>query len=638
MALEKEGVDGLKDKLYSRKHQGPITDVRSPLSESEAEVPVAWKDAPPPPPPNTSRRQMFEGGMDTAKRKAGMSFATKFLLGSVAFFVVAAGAAAYFFLGGGNFVSPTNIDLQIIAPSLVDGGSQVDLQVIATNRNSTSLILSDLVVTYPQGSRDPKEPSRVLQADRQSVGTIAPGQSVKRTSSAVLYGEEGATQTVHVALEYSIEGSNAVFVREGDVSMTIGSSPVSVSVEAPESATAGQPFTVDVTLRSNSQQVVENVALEAQYPFGFTVQSAEPKADSGTALWHLGSLKPGESTVVKITGTIEGQDGDERVFRFLSGSEGDKTAAHIKVPFLNTPRTITVSRPFIAATLAVVGKTGSQVSVNPGQNIQGTVQWKNNLNDSVSNIEVELKIAGPILDPSSVQSPNGFYQSSDNTITWTSSQDPTLATVAPGAQGTLTFSFATLPPGTGGVVYTNPKVTLTLNVKGTRGRDQSSESVSALTSTDVVVGSLLSLDAQSVHMQDGGPTPPRVGEQTAYGIQWVVKNSSNAIANATVSAVLPTYVAFKSGPTDVTYDAASRTVRWDLGELKAGTGYASAARTALFEVVLNPSISQVGQTPNLTGAAVLQGQDRFAQIQVSSQAAPPTTQTADGKNGLVQGN
>jgi hypothetical protein len=641
MTRENDGVEDLKDKLYSRKHQGPIEDVRSPLSESEAGVPVAWQDAPPPPPPSTAKRQMFEGGMDTTKRKQGMSFSTKFLLGSIAFFVVAAGAAAYFFFGGGHFVSPSNIDLQIIAPSLVDGGSQADLQVIATNRNSAALTLADVVLTYPQGTRDPKDPSKPLQTERQSVGIIASGQSVKRTSSAIFYGQEGSTQQVHVALEYSIAGSNAVFVREGDVSVTIGSAPVSVSVAAPQNATAGQTFTLDVTVQSNSQEAVDNVALEAQYPFGFVVQKTDPRADSGTTLWHLGSLKPGATTVVHVTGTIDGQDGDERVFRFLAGSEPDETAAHIKVPFINVPSTITVTRPFISATLAVGGKTGSTVAVSPGQNISGTIQWKNNLADPVSNIEVELKLSGPVLDQGSVQSPNGFYQSSDNTITWTSAQDPSLAQVAPGAQGTLNFSFATQAPGTGGVVYTNPKVTLTLNVKGTRGSDQAPESVSALTTTDVVLGSLLSLDARSLYSQgsysNSGPTPPREGQPTTYTVQWTVKNSSNAIANTGVSAVLPPYVTYKTGEPGISYDAASRTVRWDLGELKAGTGYTAGARAASFQVTLTPSISQVGQAPTLTGAAVLSGTDRYAQLQVSAQAEPPTTATQDGKNGIVTG-
>jgi hypothetical protein len=641
MSQDKDGVEHLKDKLYSRKHQGPIEDVRSALSQSDANVPVAWEA--PPPPPSRPGPQQFEGGMDTGmgKNRKKMAFSTKFFLGSIAFFIAAAGAAAYYFIGGGNFVSPNNIDLQIIAPSLADGGSPVNFQIIATNRNSAPLILSDLVITYPDGTRDPKDPQKPLQTERQSVGTIASGQAIKRTSSAILYGQEGSTQKVHVALEYSLKGSNAVFVKEGDTELTIGSSPVSVSVAAPETTAAGQSFSMDVTVQSNSQETVDNVALEAQYPFGFTVQSTSPQAGAGQTLWRLGKLLPGASTVVHITGTIDGQDGDQRVFRFLTGSEPDQTAAHIAVPFLNTPVTIAVSRPFVSATLAVAGKSGSEVSVSPGQNIQGAINWKNNLSDPVSNIEVELKLDGPALDTQSVQSPNGFYQSSNNTITWTSAQDPSLAQVAPGATGNLSFSFATLPPGTGGIVYTNPKVTLTLNVKGTRGTDQSPESVSALTKTDVVVGSLLSLEAQS-HYGDGayqnsGPTPPRAEAATTYTVQCTVRNSSNAIANANVSAVLPPYVTYKTGQAGIAYDSASRTVRWSLGELKAGTGYTLGAQSASFQVVLNPSISQVGQAPALTGAAELSGTDRFAQIQVGAQAQGPTTQTADGKNGVVQG-
>jgi len=586
---------------------------------------------------------VFEGGMDTkdtSARKTGMSYSSKFFLGSLAFFVIAAGAAAYFFFGNGHFVSPNNIDLEIVAPSLVDGGSQVDLQVIATNRNSSALKLADLVLTYPSGTRDAKDPNKPLMTERQSIGTIASGQSIKRTASAIFYGQEGSTQQVHVALEYSIEGSNAVFVREGDVNITVGSSPVSVSVKAPQNVTAGQQFNIEVTVQSNSKEAVSDVALEAQYPFGFSIKNSSPKPDSGTGLWHLGTMSPGTTKVVTITGTIDSQDGDERVFRFLAGSESDQTAARIKVPFLNIPTSITVSRPFISGTLTVAGKTGSTIAVSPGQTIQGSVAWQNNLTDPVSNIEVSLKLMGPVLDGGSVQSPNGFYQSQDNTITWTSAEDPSLAQVAPGGQGTLNFSFATLPPGQGGVVYTNPKVVLTLSVKGTRGSDQGAESVAAVDTTEVLLGSLLTLEAQS-SFKDGtysnsGPTPPRAEETTTYTITWSAKNSSNAIANANVSAVLPPYVTYKTGQAGITYDAASRSVRWDLGELKAGIGYTLPTKTGAFQVALTPSISQVGQTPALTGSAVLFGTDRFAQIQVQAQAQGPTTQTADGKNGSVQ--
>lgn len=636
MSQDKDGVERLKDKLYSRKTKETISDVRSPLSEHADRVRVAW-EAPPAPP--EAKRTAFEGGMDTVERAGGMTFSTKFFLASLAFFVVATGAAAYWFFLGGNFVSPQHIDLEIVAPSLVDGGSQVDLQIIITNRNQAPLKLADLVLTYPDGTRVAVDPEKPLQTERQSIGTIASGQSIKRTASALFFGPEGSTQSIKASLEYSIEGSNAVFVRDGTVDFTLGSSPVSVFINSPTTAVAGQPFTFDVQVKNNAQEPIDNVVLEAQYPFGFAVQSAEPSAGTGSTLWRLGSLRPGASIDVRITGTIDGQDGDERVFRFLTGSEADPTAARIKVPFVTIPTSVTVTRPFISGQIAIAGKTGSTIAISSGQNIQGSVMWKNNLSEPISNLEVELEFGGPVLDTGSVQSSNGFYQSSDNTLVWTSAQDPALAHVAPGASGSLSFNFSTLPPGSGGIIYTNPKISLTLNVKGVRGAE-GQESVSAVAMTEAVVGSVLSLEAVSLYSQGSyqnqGPTPPRAETATSYTVEWRIKNSSNAIANASVSAVLPPYVTYKTGAAGITYDAPSRTVRWDVGELKAGVGYTSSTRAASFQLDFNPSQSQAGQSPALTGTAILAGQDRYAGIQVNTQAPPPTTQTSDGENGQVQ--
>ena len=96
------------------------------------------------------------------------------------------------------------------------------------------------------------------------------------------------------------------------------------------------------------------------------------------------------------------------------------------------------------------------------------------------------------------------------------------------------------------------------------------------------------------------------------------------MANTVVSTVLPTYVQFVSGQSGITYDAGSRTVRWDLGDVKAGVGYSTNALMGAFQVTMTPSQSQVGQTPFLTGTAALTGVDRFAQTSVSASADAPS--------------
>ncbi len=622
MQHDEGGVDHLKDKLYSRKERHTMQDVRSPLTPSEAYAPLAWEGELKPREPRL---------IVPPTPRERMALATKFLIGSAIFFVLAMAGALFFFFTGGNYISPSNIDLQVVAPTLVDGGTTANLQFIITNRNAAELQLADLVINYPDGTRDPKDPTKALTQDRISVGTIAAGKQIKLTSSAIFYGSEGAAQSIKAELQYSIQGSNAVFTKDGDAGITIGSSPVSVRVDAPQEAIAGQPFTVTITAQSNGTEPVQDVLVQAQYPFGFSVTSATPKADSGSTLWRLGTMAPGTTQIIKVTGTIDGQDGDERVFRFLAGSNKDATAGKIDVPFLSVPATLTVRRPFISGTIAVEGQTGDKVSAAAGV-LQGAVTWQNNLSESVSDVQITLKLSGPVFDRSSVQPGSGFYQSNDSTITWTSAQDPTLAQVAPGASGTLQFSFGTLSPGTGGVVYTNPTVDLALTVGAVRtGQGNVPTQVTSADTMQVTLASAASLVAQAFHFtgpfSNSGAMPPRAELATEYTIQWTVKNSSNAVANATVSSVLPTYVTFlgAASGSSISYDAPSRTVKWDLGELKAGVGYSTAARQGAFQVALNPSSSQVGLSPTLTGAAQLSGTDRFAQVAVSATADAPTT-------------
>ena len=605
-----DGVEGLKKKLYSREAH-PMQDVRTALTPDEAEAPRAWADSRP------SVPQSAITPLRTGALRRRTSASTKFFIGSAVFFLLALGGAAYFFLIGGNFISPNNIDLQIVAPSLVDGGASATLQYIITNHNAAGLELADLVITYPQGTRNPQNPSQPLNSERQSIGAIAAGQELKRTSSGIFFGQEGEAQTVHATLEYSLSGSNAVFTKDADVILTIGSSPVSVSVAAPQEASAGEPFDLTLNVRSNSQDPIDNVVVQAQYPFGFTVMSTTPKAGAGGSYWRLGTLAPGATEQIVVHGSIDGQDGDQRVFKFLAGTDSDPTDSAIKTPFLSVPETLTIRRPFITGTILVNGQSGKVLSATAGAPIQGAIDWQNNLTTSVSNVEIVLSLSGPTIDKSSVQAGTGFYQSSDNTITWTSQQDPTLAQVAPGATGRLTFSFSTVPPGSGGTLYSNPTVNLSLSVKGTRADATGvPQEISALSQTQVSLASAVSLLAGASRIG----SLPISGSPTNYLISWSVKNSSNIVASAAVTAVLPSYVDFVSGQSGITYDPGSRTVVWAIGDLGAGAGYTTQAPTGSFTVTLHPSLSQVNERPPLVGASALSGTDRFAQTGVSATA------------------
>lgn len=639
MAEENE-IESLKHKLYSRTTKGQtVGDIRTPLNPSEASAPVAWpkEEAEEKPPEPQKKPSLY---IEPVKK--GWSAPAKFLLASMGFFVLAAGAAAYMFFGGLNLISPQNIDIQIITPSLVDGGKAQTFQILITNRNASPLTLSAVILDYPEGTRDPKNPTKALQHERQEIGTIGAGAQIKRTVTGVFYGQEGAPQKLQATLEYSVANSNAVFQKEAFADFLIGSAPLSIAVDAPTEATANEQFSMAVTVTNNSTNPIDNIVMQSQNPFGYTFGGSSPTALAGGSFWRIGTLSPGASQIVRINGSLDGADGDQRVFRFIVGSNTDQTDTNVKVPVLTVPQTLTVRKPFISGTITINGQTGKNIAVSAGQTVQGSVQWQNNLSTAVSNVQLTVRLTGPALDKSSVTSASGFYQSQDNSITWSPSQDPTLGSVAPGASGTLQFSFATLPPGSGGVLVTNPSVNVNLQVQGTRvGEDNVPQNISSAAQTTVSIASAATIAAQALHFsgpfQDSGPMPPKAESPTTYTIVWTVKNASSELANATVKTVLPPYTEFVAGGTGaVSYDTQSRTVTWALGNIKAGIGYSSPAQTAAFQVKLTPSISQVGGTPQLTGDVTLQGQDRFAQINVQSNAPAPTTQLT-GDAGFTSG-
>ena len=346
---EKSGVEKLKRELYSRKEDVPPPgSERTELSASEAEAPRAWQEPvqesvaqPSPLPPSTP------GLVLPPTPPHHMSIAKKFLFTSAAFFFIALGVATFMMLGGVNTISPQNIDVEIVAPSIIDGGKETTFQFIITNRNQADLDLADLILDFPEGTRDAQDPTEELSHERVSVGTIQSGEQIKRTAAAIVYGQEGLPQTLRATLEYNVAGSNAVFQKRAEITFTVGSSPVSISVDSPAEATTGNEFTLKVTVRSNATVPVENVVLQGQYPFGFYVDSTNPQAGAGGTFWRLGTMAPGSSRTVEVRGTLEGQDGDERVFRFLAGSNSDQTDTKIKVPFLIMPQTITVRQPFL---------------------------------------------------------------------------------------------------------------------------------------------------------------------------------------------------------------------------------------------------------------------------------------------------
>ena len=103
-----------------------------------------------------------------------------------------------------------------------------------------------------------------------------------------------------------------------------------------------------------------------------------------------------------------------------------------------------------------------------------------------------------------------------------------------------------------------------------------------------------------------------------------------------MTTTLPDYVRF-TGKTStkngtITYDASSRVVTWNIGDISSNAGVDGA-----FQIALLPSSSQEGTSPRLIGTQNLTGSDTFTKKSVSVNSDPLTTASVGGRteDGIV---
>lgn len=562
-------------------------------------------------------------------KKPRVSWAALFLGVAAVFFVLAVASAAYFLVFGGRSVSTDRIAIVPDGPTSISSGDVVTLLISIENRNPVTAMSTTLSAEFPDTARSPENEEQPFTHYEDTVGDILPGETGTRSVRAVLFGSEGERVIVPIRFEYRIEGSNAVFVKEAEYEVQITSSPISVRAEAVSEAAAGQPLTFAVTVRSNAKEPLENVAVFAQYPFGFTARRGEGP------VFPVGTLAPGEERTITVTGTLSGENDDERVFRFTAGIQRGEETNALAISYSTAMTSVTLAKPFLLATLSLNRDAGTSPVIEAGASVQGVVSWVNTLASPVLDGQVSVKLSGAALDPASVSAYGGFYRSSDTTVIFSRETESSLGNLAPGATGSGTFNFRTKPAATLASMK-NPTITATISVAGRRvGESNVPESIASSVTRSIKVGTDLVLSAKSLYstgaFRNTGPWPPVADQETTYTIDLDLTNTVNSVADAVVTGVLPSYVRYvgATSPADgsISYNAATRTITWRAGEVAAGAGFGSSARSGAFQVALLPSASQRGTSPVLMSSIKVTGTDRFTQKAITLTRPEITTQT-----------
>lgn len=609
-------IDRLRTAMYSRKMPSGFGRAeRHSLPRLTPDTPDDWVD------PDDSAQ--VSGSTIAPRAIRYTRRALWWLLGiSIVFFLAALGAFAWYLAGGfGPDVRGSNIDIQVDGPLSVVGGEPAELQITVTNRNKSPLQYADLVVTYPPGTRSVTDLSTPLPSQRISLGTVPAGGTRQGTVSAVLVGQGGQQGDINVSVEYQVEGSSAIFTADKDYTFAFGASPVTLAIDSKTEAIPGQPMSLTATVSANASTVLRNVQLTLVPPFGFTLSGATP-TPSSPDVWNLGDLRPGDVKQIQLTGILAGQPGDQRTFRFEVGTQS-ATSTDAGVPLATESQLVSIAQPFIGLSVAVNGDdSGKPAVITPGQPVTVTVNWQNELDTPISNAVLAASLDGFAIDGTTVQSPDGFYRSSDNTVQWdANTSHGELATLPPHGTGSVSFSF--MAPGEADVAaLRNPSLNIAIHAAGDRGGEQDvPENLDSSAVRSIRMQTTASVIAQGFHhtipasFTTDGPLPLKVNQETTYIILWTVSNSTNPLTGAKITAQLPPYVRYTGISSDASgsqlqFDKKNGTVTWNIGDIPAGaTG--SQSRQVAFEVGITPSATQVGQTPALVTSQRFSASDAF---------------------------
>lgn len=611
----KNKIEDLKMNLYNPGNKMSNKQREGVLHQVRHDVLDEWKEE--------TSEQTEE--MKNKSKKPKTSIFKKFFIFALIFFVGAIGYALYNFYVSDSSVSSDKIDIQVIGNSFTKGGDELPLQVEITNNNNSNLELADLVVEYPKGADD--NIADVVRLPRDDIGTIRPGENIIRNIKVKLYGGEKSIRNIKVSLEYHPEGSNAIFTKDKYYPVTISLAPLSLNIESPSTTISNQPVSFKIISTLNTSLPGDNPILQVTYPNNFIFESATPAPILGNSVWDLSTLTTLTPISVEIKGRIVGEKGDEQVFRVYSGTTSDKNPNEVGVVYSSALQKILIAEPFLNTQILVNNINQNEYVVSGNEEVEVSIDWSNNLSTSITDTQIIANLSGNVFDKNNVKAKGGFYDSANNQIVWSKSTDLRLSEIAPGENGSVSFSFK--PVSLVGIssMVKDPQVLIKVSIKGR-------QPLFGATYTDVdnfsekIVKVLSTFQIASSASYSSGSMPPKAETETVYKITWSLSNTSNGISQAIARSVLPIYVKWggmvSSSKENITYNDVSREVIWNIGSVTPYVGV-NSNREVTFLVSLKPSLSQVATTPVLMKEVSLTGVDTFTNSATKSTYGQITT-------------
>ena len=619
-------LDDIREQLYRKKPDGltpPPRDYPLPRDPSEGSVKGFWTNVVPRDP--NLLKQASAGGPKRPHLVRDLAV----LLGGLT--LVAVGAWTGYII----FFPSANVEFSILGPAQVTAGEPTVFTVRASNHSNVALREVVATITFPPGTAAAGETAISTGAvrTRLELPDIPAGGETQKEIRVRPFGVLGQDLAISSVLLYRPDNIQSKLTRTSDVHVNVARLPVVVTVDEKEQASSGQDYTITIGVDSELSQSLSGLSLGVDVPDGFTLKSSNPDfAEGRDHIWPLPELTSGTSQKFVISGTIRGDPGEAKSFHIRLGRYEAITRSWFILSDTTTGPTI--ASPFLLAQATLNG--ARQGVVTPGARIDGNVSFKNNLLQKVENVTILLTFPEKFVALESVRGEHGFYDVTNQTLTWNPASEPRLQELSPGEEGTLAFSFTMKrePPIKS---FSDKNFMFPVNTTidtASPPPDYKGVLLAYHDRAEFKIKSRLSLAAGAYYYNSSvpntGPLPPKVRRKTSYTISFSLTSGANDLNNVEVHGIIPGGVVWK-GPIasdrgTFDFNPSTQEMVWKISQLPAATGILRPPIAASVQLELTPAENQVNSSPVLMQGISATGRDTFANTTETAKAENLTTE------------
>lgn len=540
-------------------------------------------------------------------------------------FVILCLVAGWLFFYGGKKGDPV-MEVNIGGVSELPSNGEVALQFGLANKDSRIFQDISAEVVYPSGlayvSSVPQ--GQDLSGKNFTFPDLSSGQNATVLLRLRVQANVGDTKQLRAIIRYKVAGESAVFVKDYVQSWSVVGRGVELQIQGPSNPGSGDLVTYTLTYENTSDEALDGVKINLEYPSGFEIGQTNPPTNGGSNTWLVPRLESKQKGSISIVGSFSGavdlQGSLKMTLSVLTKDGGYGVQADTSFPVAIAKRPLTASLEFLDTSKQVVGA---------GERINYIVKYQNNGSVPVRNAKLLLKVDSRSVDWGEVRAEGA--QISQGLITWSPATTDSLNVLSPGDSGSFQVDLKLLDPAAKDSTK-NLSISSTVSI--------TSDEFSLPVQGNTLVSKIKTRPALLSGIKYiSGSLPPRVGQETFYEITLGVKNTSNDLGGVSVSARLP----FGGGslvkgslPSGVSLDKTGSKILWDIPLLPAYTGIFSPTKTVTFQVRVVPTLAQVGESLDVLSDLLLSGQDSFVGQAVTAKSLDLTSDKASGSgNGRV---